>query len=130
MNEVMKENLKMLLKNSYAPLSKFHTSCIIVCHNGQEFIGVNVENPSAKSGLCAEQVALSSAISEGYKKEDFKEVHVMGSGKNYCMPCFLCRELFYEFFNEDVKVFCYNKTGKFKEFLVKELCPYPFELEN
>lgn len=126
----MKENLLMLLNNSYSPLSNYKTACIIICNNGQEFIGVNVENPSSKSGLCAEQVALSSAITDGYGKEDFKEIHVMGSGNEYCMPCFLCRELLYEFFKENVKVFCYNKKGKVKEFLVKDLCPYPFELED
>lgn len=125
----MYENLKLIIKNSYSPISKFKTACIIKCKNGQEFIGVNVENASFKSGLCAEQVALSTAITEGYKKEDFMEVHVLGSSAKACMPCFLCRELLYEFFLPDVKVFCYNNRGKFKQFLISQLCPHPFNLE-
>ncbi len=125
----MYDNLKMVIKNSYSPLSKYKVAAILVCNNNQEFIGVNIENPSSKSGLCAEQVAIGAAISEGYKKEDFKELHILGSGKAYCTPCFLCRELIFEHFNSDAKIFCYNKNGKVKEFTVSELCPYAFDLE-
>lgn len=126
----MYENLKKIIRNSYSPLSKYKVACILVCKNNQEFIGVNIENPSTKSGLCAEQVAISSAISDGYSKGDFKELHVLGSGSKICTPCFLCRQLLIEFFDEDAKIICYNKNGKSKEFLVKELCPYAFELEG
>ena len=126
----MYENLKKVIKASYSPLSKYKVACILVCNNNQEFIGVNIENSSFKSGLCAEQVAIGSAISEGYGREDFKELHVLGSGNKICTPCFLCRELLSEFFKKDCKVFCYNKNGKVKEYLVSELCPYAFDLED
>ena len=125
----MFDNLKKIIRNSYSPLSKYKVACILVCNNGQEFIGVNIENPSSKSGLCAEQVAIGSAISEGYSKEDFKEMHVLGSGIKICTPCFLCRQLLTEFFNENAKIICYNRNGKSREFLVSELCPYAFFLE-
>ena len=125
----MYENLKMIIKNSYSPLSKYKVACILVCNNNQEFIGVNIENPSSKNGLCAEQVAIASAVAEGYSKDDFKEIHVLGSGKSYCMPCFLCRQLFIEFFNVTVPVYCYNNAGKVKKYLISELCPHAFKLE-
>ena len=125
----MFENLKLVIKNSYSPLSKFKTACIIKCKNGQEIIGVNVENKSFKGGMCAEQVAISSAISEGFKKEDFEEIHILGSSNKACMPCFLCREYLFEFFLPDTKVFCYNNRGKFKCYTVSQLCPLPFILE-
>lgn len=125
----MFENLKLIIKNSYSPLSSYKVACILKCKNGQEFVGVNIENPSFKSGMCAEQVAIGAAISEGYKKEDFDSLYVLGSGSKVCTPCFLCRELLAEFFDENAKVICYNKNGKSQEFLVKDLCPYSFELE-
>ena len=125
----MFENLKIIIKNSYSPISKYKVACVLVCNNGQEFIGVNVENPSFKSGLCAEQVAIGSAISEGYSKADFKELHVMGSGTKICTPCFLCRQLLVEFFNEDAKIICYNRNGKKEEYTVADLCPHAFLLE-
>jgi cytidine deaminase len=126
----MLENLKKIIKNSYSPLSHYRVACILKCRNNQEFIGVNIENPSSKNGLCAEQVAISSAISEGYGKEDFETLYILGDGNNYCTPCFLCRQLLSEFFNADAKIICYNRNGKFKEFLVSDLCPYAFELED
>ena len=126
----MFENLKLIIKNAYTPYSNYNVACILVMNNNQEFIGVNVENASYKNGLCAEQVAFASAIAEGYKKEDFKELHVAGSGKEICVPCFLCRELLVEFMDEDASVFCYNNKGKCVEYKVKDLCPYPFVLEE
>lgn len=125
----MFENLKLIIKNSYSPLSNYKVACVLKCKNGQEFIGVNIENPSFKSGLCAEQVAIGSAISEGYKSEDFDSLYVLGSGSKICTPCFLCRELLVEFFDANARVVCYNKSGKSKEFLISDLCPNSFELE-
>ena len=44
----MKENLEKIIENSYSPYSEFKTSSIVKMKNGQEFIGVNVENASFK----------------------------------------------------------------------------------
>ena len=125
----MKENLKLVMKNSYADISKYRVACIIVMNDGREVIGVNIENKDGKSGMCAEQVAIANAFSEGFKQQDFKEIHVMGSTKSICMPCFMCRELIHEFFVSNAKVFCYNKDGKVLELLVSDICPYPFNLD-
>ena len=54
----------------------------------------------------------------------------MGSSKEICKPCFLCRELLVEFFSEEADVYCYNKNGKCEIFKVKDLCPHPFVLEE
>jgi len=126
----MYDNLKLIIKNSYSPLSKYKVACILKCKNGQEFIGVNIENPSTKNGLCAEQVAIGAAISEGYSKEDFDSLYVLGSGTKICTPCFLCRQLLVEFFNAEAKIICYNRNGKKEEYTVSDLCPYAFELEG
>ena len=77
----MKENLKLVMKNAYANISNYKVACIIVMHNNQEVIGVNIENKDGKSGMCAEQVAIANAFSEGFSTKDFKEIHVMGSSK-------------------------------------------------
>ena len=126
----MKENLKLIIKNAYTPYSNFKTACVVKMKDGQEFIGVNVENASFKNGLCAEQVAISAAIAEGYTNFDFAEIHVMGDTKTVTYPCFLCRQLLVEFFSADSKVFCYNNSSKKEEFLVSDLCPHAFNLEE
>lgn len=125
----MKDNLKLVMKNAYAPLSNYKVACIIKMNDNQEIIGVNIENKDGKSGMCAEQVAISNAFVAGYKPGDFKEIHVMGSTKSICMPCFMCRELLHEYFLPNNLVFCYNKKGKCIEKKIEELCPFPFNLE-
>lgn len=122
----MKEKLLELHKNSYAPYSNFPVSSILVAKDGSKFYGVNVENASYGAGICAERSAIVSAISAGYKKNDFKELHVMVSSGKIGMPCFICRQVISEFFEEDAFVYCYATTGEVEKYTVKELCPYPF----
>lgn len=122
----MKEKLEKLLENAYCPYTDFPVSSIVVMKDGKEFGGVNVEDASTRSGICAERNAITTAITNGYKKGDFKEIHVMTTGEvSTC--CFVCRQLIIEFFEEDVPVYCYNTAGEMKEYTVKELCPYPFD---
>ena len=126
----MIDNLKLVIRNAYTPFSKFNVACIIKMSDKQEFIGVNVENASFKNGLCAEQVAIAAAIAEGYNKEDFNEMHVMGSSDEITVPCFLCRQLLVEFFPPEAKIICYNKDGELKEYKRSDLTPHAFEYEE
>lgn len=124
----MKEKLVNLAKNSYAPYSKYRVSCICVMKDLKEFKGVNVENASYGATICAERSAILSAISNGYHKGDFKEIHIYADSPILGSPCFLCRQVFTEFFENNMKVFIYSKKEQ-KELTVKELCPYPFNEE-
>ena len=122
----MIEKLQNLLKNSYSPYSRFPVSAVVVMKDGCEFCGVNVENASYGASICAERSAIVCAISAGYKKNDFLELHVMvGSGK-IGMPCFACRQVISEMFSQDATVYCYSTDGQVKKYSVQELCPYPF----
>ena len=123
----MLEKLKENLKYSYAPYSKVNVSCILVTSDGKEFSGVNIENASFGGTICAERVAILKAVSEGYTS--FKEVHIMSNLNEYTYPCFICRQTFLEFFNNDIKIFVYNGEDK-KEYSLNELCPYPFSKED
>ena len=60
----MKEKLIELLDNSYSPYSHFRVAAILVCKDGTEFKGVNVENAAYGSSICAERSAILSAISK------------------------------------------------------------------
>ncbi len=123
----MKEELLSLLDKSYAPYSKFHVSAIIEMKDGSKVSGVNVENASYGATICAERNAITTAITKGYKKEDFGKLYIMTSGKKISSCCFICRQVITEFFDKDAKVILMNKEGNAKELTVKELCPYPFD---
>ena len=123
----MKGELLSLLDKSYAPYSKFHVSAIIEMKDGSKVSGVNVENASYGATICAERNAIATAITKGYKKEDFGKLYIMTSGKKISSCCFICRQVITEFFDKDAKVILMDKEGNTKELTVKELCPYPFD---
>jgi len=125
----MREKLEKLLNNSYSKYSGYSVSAICIMNDGKEFNGVNVENASYGATICAERVAITNAITNGYKKGDFKELHVMVKSEKIGTPCFVCRQVISEFFNEECLIKLYSKKEE-KEYLVKELCPYPFSEEN
>ena len=125
----MREKLEKLLNNSYAKYSGYRVAAICVMNNGEEISGVNVENASYGATICAERVAITSAVAKGYRKKDFKELHVMVDSDRIGMPCFLCRQVIVEFFDEIDKIYAYSKT-QMEEYVVKDLCPYPFNEDN
>lgn len=119
----MKEKLIKLLNNSYSPYSNYPVSCIVVCHDGSEFSGVNVENANGTS-ICAERNAIHAAVTAGYKKNDFSKIYLMT--KKLTVPCFACRQVFSEFFSDQLEVIALDILGNEKKYLIKDLCPYPF----
>lgn len=125
----MREKLEKLLNNSYAKYSNYRVSAICVMNDGKEYSGVNVENASYGATICAERVAITNAITNGYRQGDFKELHVMVKSDKLGSPCFVCRQVISEFFDMDSLVKLYSNKEE-KEFKVKELCPYPFNEEN
>ena len=126
----MKEKLLELHKNSYSPYSNFAVSAILVMKDGKEFNGVNVENASYGAGICAERSAIVSAVSAGYKKGDFKELHVMVSSGKVGTPCFICRQVITEFFEKDALIYCWSTVGDVEVRTVSDMCPYPFDSED
>mgnify|MGYP006334121061 CR=1 FL=1 len=126
----MQEKLKKLLENSYSPYSNFPVAAIVVMKDGKEFQGVNVESANYASSICSERSAILSAISNGYKKGDFKEVHVMISSGEIGYPCFVCRQMISELFSRDAIVKCYSTKGEVEIHTVEELCPYPFSEDD
>lgn len=123
----MKEELLKLLNNAYAPYSKFNVSAIIETKDGKFIPGVNVENASYGATICAERNAVTTAISMGYKKGEFKNIYIMVSGDKLSMPCFMCRQVITEFFDKDCGIILIGKNGEIEKHTVSELCPYPFD---
>ena len=127
----MIKELLELGKNSYSPYSHFKVAAIVVMNDGKQFKGVNVENASYGATVCAERIAIFNAITNGYKKGDFKELHIMCLDSNkISTSCFMCRQVISELFDKDAIVTCYNNIGEKKEYKVSELCPYPFDEDD
>lgn len=126
----MKDKLLELLNKAYAPYSNFRVSAILETTDGKIYTGVNIENASYGATVCAERVAIFKAISDGYRKGDFKKLHVMVDSLKISSCCFICRQVFSEFFNNDTEIILYNNQGENKTYTKNELCPLPFDSED
>ena len=100
----MEESLKRLLKNSYSPYSGFRVAAICLMKDGKSFGGVNIENASYGATICAERVAIDTAIASGYTKGDFSRLYVMCDSEKISSCCFICRQVISEFFSTDSEV--------------------------
>ena len=123
----MKDELTKLLDKAYAPYSKFQVAAIVETKDGKFIPGVNVENASYGATICAERNAITSAVTMGYKKGDFKNIYVMVSGEKLSTPCFICRQIISEFFDKDGEIILVGKNGEEKRHKISEMCPYPFD---
>lgn len=126
----MELELRELFNNSYAPYSQFRVSAIVKMKDGKMFSGVNVENASYGATICAERVAITKAVSVGYKKGDFESLYVMVDSEKISSCCFMCRQVISEFFVPDAKIALYNNLGNYKEYTVSDLCPLPFNSDD
>lgn len=128
----MLERLKELLNKTYVPSSNFKVASIIIDNNGNEHEGVNLEYAIPTNSICAERNAISTAITNGMKFGDLKEVHVYAESMNnfdpelFTPPCGACRQAILEASNGNAKVFLYNSKGEVKESTIKDLLPLAF----
>lgn len=125
----MLESLQELMKNAYAPYSKFKVAAIVEMKDGKYFGGVNVENANYTS-ICAERNAIASAVAAGYKKGDFEHIYVMLESGEIGWPCMACRQVILEFFEKDKLITSVSKDGNMESHTVEEMCPYPFTDED
>ena len=113
-------------ENAYAPYSNFKVGAAILLKDGSYIHGCNVENASYGGTICAERVAITSAIASGYKKGEFSKLYVMCDSPKISSCCFICRQTISEFFSKDAEIVLYSNDGEKETYLVKDLCPFPF----
>jgi cytidine deaminase len=114
-------------KRAYAPYSKFRVGAAVLTKNGNIFSGCNIENASYGLTICAERVAIFSAVSiEGGENMEIRALAVVNDQDAACAPCGACRQVMYEFGPEAVVLFTGSHSKK--EMRVRELLPEGFRL--
>ena len=66
--------------NAKAKYSKFYVGCALLASDNQVFLGCNIESAAYPSTMCAERVAIYSAISQGVT--DFKAIAIVSGLAN------------------------------------------------
>ncbi len=114
-----------VMKNAYAPYSKFHVGVCLETESGKQFTGCNVENSSYGATICAERVAIGAAVASGEK--GIKKIAIVSSSDRPCTPCGICRQVLAEF-GPDTEIICTSVKGKkIEKFLLKNLLPHSFD---
>jgi len=111
-------------RNAYNPYSGYSVGAALLSEDGTVFTGCNIENIAYPSGICAERVAFSKAISEGYRK--FKAIAIVGSTDEMAYPCGMCRQFISEFVAPGFLVLCANMNGEYEQFKFSDLLPKSF----
>jgi cytidine deaminase len=127
MRERLLRSARKVMKNAYAPFSKFRVGAAILTSQGQVFEGCNVENSSYGMTNCAERTAIFSAIAKHGPKLDILAVAVATDHEGPCSPCGACRQVIYEFGPRAV-IFYQGKKGP-KQSLITDLLPEGFRLK-
>ena len=122
--------LNMLLDMSSAPYSGFNVASIVITRDNRIFKGVNVESAAYPTTNCAERNALQTAVTEGAKRGDVKEVHILGRNSQKLLvkayPCGSCRQVIAEQSANDATVYCYASSTDVEKFTIAELLPHAF----
>ncbi len=110
---------------AYAPYSRFQVGAAVMLSDGTIVQGCNVENASYGLSICAERVALWSAVAQG--RRDFVGMGlIVPSGS----PCGACRQVMSELCPPDMPVWVETEDGTVREFTVAELLPAAFRRED
>jgi cytidine deaminase len=110
-------------ENASAPFSKFKVGAALLTRGGKVYRGCNVENCTYGLTVCAERVALLSAIAAG--EREFSAIAVVTQSDVPGTPCGPCRQLLWEYCGE-IPVTLANLKGKRIEYKLSELLPHPF----
>lgn len=111
-------------KNAYAPYSKFAVGAALLGESGHIFTGCNVENVSFGLTICAERVAMSTAVQAGCRK--FAGIAVVAETEEPVMPCGACRQFLAEF-EPSLLVYCMGTEGVHTTCSLSTLLPAPFD---
>lgn len=92
---------------SHCPYSDFSVGAALLTKGGKVYTGANIENASFTPTVCAERVALFSAVHAG--EREFEAIAVVGgpsgrAAEKLFTPCGVCRQALSEFCKPDMRV--------------------------
>ena len=109
-------------KNSKSKYSNFAVGCALLTKENKVIIGTNIESAAYPSTICAERVAIYSALSSGIN--NFKAIAIVSPVK--AKPCGQCRQVMHEYLGNIPIYISDGKDDKIEVHYMKDLLPYPF----
>ena len=121
----LREAALRALDNAYAPYSNFGVGAALRTREGHIVTGCNMENSVYGLAICAETLAVASAVSQGLT--EFDEIAIATADGEPTSPCGACRQVLNEF-APNIKISSYTRDGKEAVWTLDELLPHAFVL--
>ena len=117
--ELIKEAVKAQSK-ARAKYSKFYVGTALLTENNQIVHGCNIESAAYPSTMCAERVAIYSALSQNISV--FKAIAIVSDLS--AKPCGPCRQIIHEYLG-NIPIYVLN-DDKIETHFISDLLPHSF----
>ena len=108
-------------KRAEAPYSNYLVGTALLTTNNSVILGCNIESKAYPTTLCAERVAIFSAISQGYK--NFSAMALIT--QDGASPCGSCRQIIHEYVG-NVPIYVAKDFDNYVTQTISDLLPFPF----
>ncbi len=105
-----------------APYSNYKVGAALLTEDGTVILGCNIESKAYPSTMCAERVAIFSALAQGYQKFQAMALITDDGGT----PCGACRQVMLENLG-NIPVYIAGENGDHLTLTIEELLPHPFK---
>ena len=128
LKERLVEQAQLARELAHAPYSNYKVGAALITTDGEVFTGCNIENASYGATVCAERVAIWSAVAAGMT--DFTHLVVVTEGPDPAPPCGMCLQVLSEF-ADDLPIWLAGPEEKSDvvETSLAELLPNRFKLK-
>lgn len=107
-----------------ADYSTFKVGAALETASGQVIAGCNIENASYGLTMCAERVAMFTALAEGHRA--FRRILIVANTAEPTPPCGACRQILWEF-SGDLEILLANLSGVTAVHRLGDLLPAAFD---
>ncbi len=131
--DMLIEKAYLAREKSCCPYSGFSVGAALLTEDGGCFTGANIEVAAYSSTVCAERVALFTALHAGARR--FTAIAIVGGKRGeelpdlLCAPCGTCRQVMAEFCTPDFKILLSNGRET-RMYTLGELLPESFGPAN
>ena len=108
-------------KRAAAPYSQYQVGSAILTKENTVILGCTVESKAYPTTLCAERVAIFSAIAQGHRK--FSALALVT--EDGAFPCGSCRQIIHEYAG-NIPIYISNGSDEYITKTISDLLPNPF----
>jgi cytidine deaminase len=111
-------------RRAVATYSAFKVGAALEAADGTIVTGCNIENATYGLTMCAERVAMFTALSAGHRR--FRRIAIVADTREPTPPCGACRQVLWEF-GGDLEVVLAGLRRRHGQHRLSALLPLPFD---